>query len=490
MKIKTWLLLSYFIVMILPLAAAYVLFVWVQAYHKDLNVEEYVRKRAQLQRLITVLDDPRWYAIHAERKQVDELIQPQVSIVLYNRDGVVLYTSDPLRVSPQFSLGRTQLYENLYSLQQGYRAYSYRQPVFSGRELAGFFEIQLSRDEWIAGVSQRSWLVAAAFIALFALIYVAVAFAVNRKLNSRLTHLMRQMTAFALGEGVEERPEGKDEIGQLTGHFHKMRRQIEAARSKLAHEQQQKQFMIAAISHDLKTPLMSISAYAESLAAEQELTAAERDEYRGVIVDKANYMKQLLDDLLMYALLQTPTYEIERVEVDGGEFFDMLVSDYEPLCKEKQVQLLVRSDVQGVVRVDPNQMIRVANNLMSNALRHAKTGKRIWLAAASTGRVPLDWLFDFVKEEACLDTPDSVFFIVQNDGEGIARDKLPYLFNPLYQADPARGKQDARGAGLGLSIAKQILQKHGGDIAIYSRETIGTCAICRLPLINEEGESA
>lgn len=488
MKIKTWLLLSYFIVMILPLTAAYVLFVWVQAYHKDLNVEEYVQKQAHLQYLISVLDDPKWYEINAERAQVEKLIQPQVSIVLYNRDGVVLYTSDRLRVSPQFSLGRKQLYENLYSLQQGYRAYGYKQPVFSGPELVGFFDIQLSRDEWVSGVSQRGWLLVGVFIGLFTLIYLAVVRGGNRKLNSRLTHLMQQMTAFAKGETVQELPEGKDEIGQLTGHFHKMRRQIEAARKKLAQEQREKEFMIAAISHDLKTPLMSICAYAESLASEQELSASEREEYRGIIVEKANHMKQMLDDLLMHTLLQSPTYEIELVEVDGGEFFDMLVSDYELLCKEKHIQLLVRSDVSGNVRVNPNQMIRVANNLMSNALRHTKTGMRIWLAAASSDRLPMEWLFNFVKEEARLDTPDSVFFIVQNEGEGIAPDKLPHVFDPLYQADPARGKQAARGAGLGLSITRRILEKHGGDVAIYSKENIGTCVICRLPLMNEEGE--
>ncbi|GAB2670967.1 sensor histidine kinase [Paenibacillus thermoaerophilus] len=488
MKIKTWLLLSYFIVMILPLTAAFVLFAWIQAYHQDLNVEEYVQKRAQLQSLVSVLDDPKWYEINAERAQVEKLIQPQVSIVLYNRDGVVLYTSDPLRVSPQFSLGRKSLYENLYALQQGYRAYSYKQPVFSGRELVGFFDIQLSRDEWVSGVSQRVWLVAGLFIGLFALIYLAVAIGVHRKLNSRLNHLMRQMTAFAQGDTVRELPEGKDEIGHLTGHFHQMRRQIEAARQKLAQEQREKEFMIAAISHDLKTPLMSICAYAESLASEQALSAREREEYRGIIFEKAHYMKQMLDDLLMYTLLQSPTYEIERVEVDGGEFFDMLVSDYEPLCKEKHIELLVRSEVRGNVRVNPNQMIRVADNLMSNALRHTKPGMRIWLAAASSDRVPMEWLFDFVKEEARLDRPDSVFLIVQNEGEGIAPDKLPHVFDPLYQADPARRKQEARGAGLGLSITRRILEKHGGDVAIYSKEKIGSCVICRLPFMNEEGE--
>jgi signal transduction histidine kinase len=489
MKIKTWLLLSYFFVMLLPLAAAYLLFAWINMYHNDLNVEEYVQKSLQLNQIVSVLDDPALYQPNIERPQVEKLVSPRVSIALFNRYGLVLYTSDPLQVPPHFALGREQLYEDLYALEQGFRAYRYKQPVFNGNELAGFFELQLSRDEWAAGVAKRTRWVAFVFIGLFLLIYLTVVFFVNRKLNRRLNRLMEQMTAFAQREPFEEMPAGKDEIGELTKHFYGMRQQIESAQEKIAKQQREKEFLIASISHDLKTPLTSIRAYAESLALANELklTAEDREEYCRIIAEKADYMKRMLDDLTVYTLLQSPAYEMELVEVDSGEFFDMLLSGYEPICREKNIHLHVHCDVTGNVRINPRQMMRVADNLMSNAIRHTKPGANILLAAVSSGRPLPAGLFSFVTEQAEKPREEGIFLIVQNEGEGIDEEQLSHVFDPLYQADPARSKTGERGTGLGLSITRQIMEKHGGTVNIFAQKGDGTCVICFLPKMNQRG---
>ncbi|AGA56885.1 signal transduction histidine kinase [Thermobacillus composti KWC4] len=488
MKIKTWLLLSYFVVMLLPLAAAYLLFAWINIYHNDRNVEEYVQKSLQLNRIVSVLDNPALYQPNIERPQIEKLVSPQVSIVLFNRDGLVLYTSNPLQVPPHFALGRKQLYENLYTLEQGFRAYRYKQPVFNGNELAGFFELQLSRDEWAAGVGKRTRWVAFVFAGGFVLIYLTVVWFVNRKLNRRLNRLMEQMTAFARREPFEEMPSGNDEIGELTKHFYGMRRQIEEAHEKIARQQQEKELLIASISHDLKTPLTSIRAYAESLALPNELKAEDREEYSRIIAEKADYMKQMLDDLTVYTLLQSPAYEMELAEVDGDEFFEMLLSGYEPICREKNIRLRVHCDVTGTVRVNPRQMMRVADNLMSNAVRHTKPGANILLAAVSSGRPLPEGLFSFVTNQAELHKEDGVYLIVQNEGEGMDEEQLSRVFEPLYQADEARSKNGERGTGLGLSITRQIIRKHGGTVHIFAQKGDGTCVVCFLPKTTREGE--
>lgn len=489
MKLKTWLLLSYFIVMILPLAFAYLLFAWINAYHNDQHVEEYFQQWTELQTITSVLDDPSLYRANIERPQVENLITPKVSINLYNQDGLILYTSNPVSTPNFIAPSREELYENLYSLEQGYQTYSYKEPVFSNNDLVGFFEVQLAREEWMAGVTERGWIVLGTFIAVFLLIYLIIVFLVNRKINRRVKRLMKQMTAFANREKVEEVVPEKDEIGELTAHFNDMRKQIEMAREKLANEQQEKEYMIATISHDLKTPLTSIRAYTESLTSERELSAGEREEYQHVVVDKANYMKQMLDDLLMYTLLQSPTYatyEMDFVEVDGDEFFDMLVSDYEPMCKEKNIQLHVHCDVTGQYRVNPKQMMRVADNLMSNAIQHTKEGDSIWLTAVSADRPFPEAMTSLISDLE--KGQDHAFLIVQNQGEGIDEKELTHVFDPLYQADQSRSKQNASGTGLGLSITKQMIEKHGGDVRMFSDKGIGTCVVCSLPKIVEEGE--
>ncbi len=132
---------------------------------------------------------------------------------------------------------------------------------------------------------------------------------------------MQQMRAFAKGEAVEHNLAiRKDEIGELANTFLAMQNEIEIARAHLKEEQQQKELMIASISHDLKTPLTSIQAYAEALQ-NKALTAQQQDEYQQVIFTKAETMKHMLEDLLMYTLLQSTSYNLELVEVDGTEFF-------------------------------------------------------------------------------------------------------------------------------------------------------------------------
>lgn len=485
MKIKTWLLSSYLIVMILPLVTAYLLFAWINSYHNDQKVREFFTASTEVKHIKSVLDDAELYQVKIDRQTVDELTNEQLSIILYNRDGVVLYASNPI-YTQSYLFSREQLYENLYSLNQGFRKYSYKQPVFKGNEIVGFFQIELAREAWVAGVTERSWFAIILFSIIFILLYVLVISLLNRKLNIRISGLQDEMDAFAKGEKIEETITNQDEIGELKKHFYSMKNQINDARAIIEKEQQMKEYMIATISHDLKTPLTSIRAYAESLDVNEKLSPQEQKEYRKVIIEKSNFMKQMLDDLLTYTLLQSPTYELELVQVEGEEFFDMLVSDYGPLCRRKEIILYEFSHVTGMYEVNPRQMMRVADNLMSNAIQHTKASGEIWISAISDeSRLP-NWLFKFVKTAYAFNFHEFVYFIVQNQGDGIEQHKIKQVFNPLFQADEARNKRDSRGTGLGLSITKQIIEKHGGEIAIYSEQEVGTCVICKLPKNNRK----
>src|SRR5699024_2106674 len=112
-------------------------------------------------------------------------------------------------------------------------------------------------------------------------------------------------------------------------------------------QQKDKEYMIATLSHDLKTPLTSIRAYAEALEKEKGLTKEEYQSYNRVITEKATFMKEMLDDLLTYTLLQSPSYELDSVVVDGEEFFEMLLSDYERVCEQNKLSLHTSVHVSG-----------------------------------------------------------------------------------------------------------------------------------------------
>jgi signal transduction histidine kinase len=489
MKIKTWLLLSYFIVMILPLIAAYLLLGWINSYNDEQKVAEHIDVTTELEEIKQLLDDPGLYTPGGDREYIENMASQSLSIVLYNRDGVVVYTSDPSFTSAHFGMGREQLYEDLYSLEQGYRAYTYKQPVFENNDLAGFFHVQMARDKWVDGVTNRGYLTGTAFLVVFTLIYITVIYMVNKKLNEPLRGLMDNMTAFASGQKMEEKPVKNDEIGKVTAHFYDMRRQIIAARESVEQEQQAKKYLIASVSHDLKTPLTSIKAYAETLKKENDLSLKEQGDYRNVITEKADFMQHMLDDLLTYTLLQSREHDMELVQVDGNEFFEMLVADYAPLSKQKGNELHSYVEVDGMYNVNPKQMMRVADNLVSNAVAHTPEEGKIWLCAVSDHKKLSEMLFDFIPKKDFAEETDAVYFAVQNEGKGISPEKLEHVFDPLYQADEARSKNDKSGTGLGLSITKQIIEKHGGHVRIFSKEEVGTCVICSLPSKKEEGIS-
>lgn len=211
-----------------------------------------------------------------------------------------------------------------------------------------------------------------------------------------------------------------------------------------------------------------------------QLSASEREEYRKIIFEKTDYMKQMLDHLTTYTLLASPSYELKLVKVDSEEFFEMLLSGYEPMCRAKQIELQVDCRVSGNVLVHPRQMMRLMDNLMSNAIRHTVPGGRILLAAVSSGEPMPQSIFSFAQKHMSRSDDKRVYLIVQNEGEGIEEQHLPHVCDPLYQSDETRSKKDEQGSGLGLSIAKQIVEKHGGALSIYSRQEIGVCVVCTM----------
>ncbi|MGE8003920.1 HAMP domain-containing sensor histidine kinase [Lysinibacillus sp. NPDC093216] len=480
MKIKTWLLITFFIVMVLPITGAYSLYVWINAYYQDKNVGEYFEKLTELNQVKSVLENPMYYKKNADIKDIEALTNEHLAITLYSKSDLILYSSNPLK---QVFDSKDRIFKGLYELKQNYNAFTYKEPVYQDGELLGVYEIQLVRTDWVKGVESRSWLVIASSIVLFLLIYFAVMMLLNRKLNRPLHELMRQMRTFAKGEHVETNlVVRKDEIGELAQTFLAMQDEIETARAHLKTEQQQKELMIASISHDLKTPLTAIQAYAESLQS-KALSEEQQDEYRQIILTKSETMKHMLEDLLMYTLLQSTSYHLELVAVDGAEFFEMALSDYEQLCKDHGFMLEVTCDIEGMYAVHPKQLQRVIDNLMSNAWRYGAVGTTIGLAAVNAGQCPIGY-FDLVLP--ALNKQNGMYIIVQNSGQGVKKEDIEKLFEPMYQADTARTKAGERGTGLGLNIAKQIIEKHGGTVELISKENYGTAVLCWLPSFKGE----
>ena len=468
MNIKRWLLLTYLLLMLLPLGAFYGLYISVNQYYQDKNFSHYFEAWRDILTIKSDITAPALYEENANYETLSAYVNDVTMITLYTPNGRILYSSNPLSSFTAYE-ANDSLYKNLYELQQNAKYYVYKEPVYQDNVLIGFFKVTKARTQWSEQLLDKTTLVVLLLLIFLTVLYGIMIFFLNRRLNRPLQQLILQMKAFANGQPTTPLPIKKDEIGELTHNFQLMQEQIEASHLQLQEQQRQKEFMIASLSHDLKTPLTSIQAYTESLVANQ-LTPTEQQEYGQIIQAKSHYMKQLLDDLMMFSLLQSPSYTLQLTAVDGDEFFEMLLSDYTQISKEKGFTTSTYSDVRHTYAVHPKQLMRVMDNLVSNAWTYTNPHGTIRLAAFERETVP-SWL------DAQAYTKDGCYIVTQNTGSPLSATQCAQLFDPLYQTDEARSQFEQRGAGLGLSIAKQIIEKHHGTIHAESTTQFTTIII-------------
>lgn len=483
MKIKYWLMISYFIVMLLPIIALYGIYVSVNHLNEKQSFVEYVETSNTISEMEAHLHDPTLYTIQPVENydHLTNLTNDMIHIRLFRADGAILYSSLTDASSYTFE-NKEQLYKNLNEIKISHRTFTWKQPVFENNELVGIYEIVISRDKWIQGVNDRAAISFILFSVFFLLTYLIVIMLLNRKFHRPLQLLHDRMTRFASGEPLEEITyEKKDEIGKLINHFEQMRIQIEKAQKEIIKQQKEKEFIVASLSHDLKTPLTVVQAYSEALLKNESLTKKEKEEYESILFNKLEYMKNMLDDLVTYNALQNAQIDEKRVVVDGGEFFEMLLYSYGEAAKQKKVHLTVEQKVNNSYSVHVKQMVRVVDNIMSNALRHTEENKQIWLGAFSSETSLPFWVFPTIREKLETWRKGGTIILVQNEGKAIPKEELRTIFTPFVQGEKSRRSGSS---GLGLSIAKKIMELHEGKITIFSDEGYGTVVAC---FLKEEG---
>ncbi|MDX2119723.1 MAG: ATP-binding protein [Gemmatimonadota bacterium] len=217
---------------------------------------------------------------------------------------------------------------------------------------------------------------------------------------------------------------------------------------------------VANVSHELKTPLTSISGYAETLV--QEPTDAETTRrFLTVILGNARRMQRLVDGLLDLSRIESggwrPAPEPLDVAAVARESWGLLAN------RAEQQQVGFSAQVApdaGTVTADPDAVRQVLSNLFDNAIRHTPAGGRVtFRAARDDGGVTLE---------------------VRDTGAGITGEHLPRIFERFYRADPARARDDG-GTGLGLAIVKHLVEAHEGRVGATSQVGRGTVITCWFP---------
>jgi two-component system, OmpR family, phosphate regulon sensor histidine kinase PhoR len=217
---------------------------------------------------------------------------------------------------------------------------------------------------------------------------------------------------------------------------------------------------VANVSHELKTPLTSISGYAETLIGETPDPETAR-RFLSTILGNARRMQRLVDNLLDLARIEAGHWQPEREPVDLASAATEAWSSLRNQSAAQRVgfNVEVAPDAQTVL-ADPDAVGQVLTNLFDNAVRYTPSGGHI--------------VFRSVREGA------GVAISVSDNGSGIVREHLPRIFERFYRADLSRSR-DEGGTGLGLSIVKHLVEAHGGRVSAESGRGIGTTITCWFP---------
>jgi len=246
--------------------------------------------------------------------------------------------------------------------------------------------------------------------------------------------------------------EGHDEISGLSVDFNRMATALKEASAREREMEETRRDLIAAISHDLRTPLASaralIEAVADGVAADAETEARYLSSARSELTN----LGRLVDDLFELAQIDAGALRMELEEASLHDLISDTLSSFHPQAERQGVRLVgeVAGGVDPVL-MNPPKLQRVLYNLLSNALRYTPADGTVALRAEPDGEV--------VRVE------------VADTGEGITPADLPRIFERSYKGEKSRTRHrenDAPGAGLGLAIARGLIEAHGGEIQVES----------------------
>ena len=276
-------------------------------------------------------------------------------------------------------------------------------------------------------------------------------------LARRIEELRRGTARLAAGDLDTEVPaDGHDELAMLAGDFNRMARELREAAAREREMDKARRDLVAAVSHDLRTPLASaralIEAVADGVTGDAEMEARYLASARGEI----EKLGRLVDDLFELSRIDAGMLRLELEEASLRDLISDTLSSFKPRAEDKGVSIIGEvSDGVDPVLASPPRLQRVLDNLLGNALRHTPPGGEIHLR---------------------VEPGDGVARVeVSDTGEGIAREDLPYVFDRSFRGERSRASGgDDSGAGLGLAIARGLIEAHGGEIGVESHPGHGS----------------
>lgn len=351
------------------------------------------------------------------------------------------------------------------SVQAGWwrRATSLTQTLTVGHLLAALFGLVIVLlAARLMFISEHDLALAGVLLFFASSVAVSFGYFFSNSITERLKELDRGASRLSEGDfSVRVSVGGRDEVAELGQAFNDMAERLEQAEREAERLEKARRDFIAGASHDLRTPLSSLRAMLEAIAD-------------GVVDDPGDYlqrsqrvitqMSNLTDDLVELAMLDSGAAPLQRSLASIDEVIDTAMDGAAVKAETKGVELSSPTPTQlPLVPMASDKIGRVLQNLLDNAIDHTGEGGEVRVLA--------------------LESNGSVEVAVQDTGEGVRTENLPYIFERFYRGEESRPRADseAGGVGLGLAIAKELVEAHGGSIWAESGAKGGTRITFSLP---------
>jgi signal transduction histidine kinase len=309
-----------------------------------------------------------------------------------------------------------------------------------GLVAAGLIALAVAVGAWRMFLSVHDLHLLSVVLGVAASLSVVFALSVTRPLRDDLAALRRTADHVSRGD-LQARTEvtRADELGATAAALDTMIERLAEAEAQRRHDDDARRALLAAIGHDLRTPLAALQAAIEAL---QDGLATDSDRYLRSMSHDVAHLRGLVDDLFLLARIEAGELALEHQRVDLTELADETIEAMAPVAWRHHIELRLETAGRVLVRGGPEALGRVMRNLVDNAIRHAPVASHVVLRVLNG---------------------DGATVEVIDDGPGFDPDLLPVAFDTFSRADSSRNR-DTGGAGLGLAIAKGVIEAHGGNI--------------------------
>ncbi len=494
MKLKQRLIIAFFVMILIPVvmftaAGTAIMKYQVSALQESYDVEtDTVQMFVNPMQILSRLTKNTWNEIRLQAQQnpnkfkeadylnvLNQQLMAKSSYLVVRKNNEYIYIGNEgefeslKKNMPEFDSGADKI-DGGYFINGDSSVLVKQKDFYFDKEQEGSVFVITAADTLVPQIRNFLFQIATSLILIIVFTAVVLIFWIYQSILSPINIL--RMATNQMSEGNLDYPmeyrRSNDEIAELCQDFENMRKRMKLLIEEQMQYEETTRELMSNISHDLKTPLTAIKGYAEGMLDGVADTPERREKYLRTIYNKAADMTYLVDELSFFSKIDSNSIPYHFVHLNMEDYFSDCVAELALDLEVKNIDLGYFNyvDKGQEIIVDAEQLKRVISNIIGNSVKYMDKKRGI---------------INFRIQ----DQYDCVQIEIEDNGKGVAKNEISYIFDRFYRTDASRNSSQG-GTGLGLSICRKIIEDHGGRIWASSKEGVGTSIFFTLKKYNKE----